>query len=258
MLAIKFLGTSDAQGVPRLRCDCSVCTDQKAVNKRTRPSILVTIGTQTILVDVSPDFHQQYIQHNNHGLIPDTVLITHAHNDHIAGFGDYADLCFWNQIASTVISPPDVIEKLRGRYPYLAKRESMRFLEQFEWEVSDCTITFHKVNHGFNGYSYGIRFATNKITWAYVSDAFDVTDRQLEPFCKQDLLILGTSFWDECSPRERRSVYSVKEALQLIKVTEPKQLILTHLSHDIDIVHRSLQLPSNVRFAYDGLEIQLI
>ncbi|GAA3321550.1 hypothetical protein GCM10020331_037870 [Ectobacillus funiculus] len=45
------------------------------------------------------------------------------------------------------------------------------------------------------------------------------------------------------------------EALELKeKKLKAKQMILTHLSHQIDIPHYELLLPEGVSFAHDGLK----
>lgn len=41
-------------------------------------------------MDVGPDFRNQFLNFANKQ-IPDYFLITHAHNDHIAGIGDLAE-----------------------------------------------------------------------------------------------------------------------------------------------------------------------
>ncbi|MGG3688757.1 MBL fold metallo-hydrolase, partial [Caldifermentibacillus hisashii] len=81
---LTFYGTSDAQGVPRLLCSCPVCKSEKSYNHRTRPSCEFNIDDKKFLIDISPDFKFQFHLYNN-SEIPSAVLITHAHNDHIAG-----------------------------------------------------------------------------------------------------------------------------------------------------------------------------
>ena len=70
-----------------------------------------------------------------------------------------------------------------------------------------------------------------------------------------DLLVLGTAFVDESQARSGRSVYDVREALQLWWAQAAGQVVLTHLSHDVDV--RVVELPAGWRFAHDGLELTL-
>jgi phosphoribosyl 1,2-cyclic phosphate phosphodiesterase len=209
-----------------------------------------------MFLDLSPDFRQQYMRLQLEQ-IPDLVLFTHAHHDHIGGLGDYADLCFWHGRRATLISPADVIESILVRFPYLAKRPSLVFQGKHAFSVGGWEISFHRVNHGANGHSYGIRFETEAFRWAYVSDAIQLTMDEWQPFTQLDLLILGTSYWKEKAPLAKRSVYSVIEALEVRKIIQPKQLILTHLSHDIDIREKSGELPPDVHFAYDGMRLSI-
>ncbi|MCQ9284067.1 MBL fold metallo-hydrolase [Priestia aryabhattai] len=258
MNKLLFYGTSDAQGVPRLLCDCKVCTQKDPLNQRTRPSAQFTLDGNVCLIDVSPDFKHQFHLYNNKK-IPSTVFITHPHNDHVAGLGDLADLCYWNNVSTEVVGAPEVISELIKRFPYLAKRKGLTFNGTLKWESGETAITFHKVNHGFNGHSYGIVVHQKQgARWAYVSDSFNVTKEQWEPFYHLDLLIFGTSLWKEYLQKEKRSVYDVTEAMEIKVKLQAKNMVFTHLSHDIDIrKHAEVLLDKNVSFAYDGREISL-
>ncbi|WP_134683995.1 MBL fold metallo-hydrolase [Brevibacillus migulae] len=255
-VSIQFWGTSDAQGVPRMLCNCHVCSSEEKSNVRTRPSMLVEYGDDQILIDLSPDFRQQFFAFANKR-VPDTVLFTHAHHDHIGGLGDFADLASWNQKKVNMVSPEDIIETILTRYPYLARRNGLHFQKEDTWQIGNLRIGFHRVNHGANGYSYGIRFETDTLRFAYVSDAINLTDAEWLPFFELDCLILGTSYWREDAPMSRRSVYSVEEVLPILEKLKPSVVYLTHLSHDIDHEQKESLLPKHVRFAYDGLLIAL-
>jgi phosphoribosyl 1,2-cyclic phosphate phosphodiesterase len=254
---LTFWGTSDAQGVPRMMCQCSTCTAALTMNVRKRPSLAFGHGKNKVLIDVSPDFRTQFLQYGELQP-PQTVLITHAHHDHIGGLGDFADLCLWNGLQAHIVSPPDVTEDLIRRYPYLERRTCLRFTAATEWEVAGWRAKFHRVNHGRNGFSYAIVFERNNQRWAYASDAFDMTEGQMSVLGNCDLLILGTSLWDEqAAERSRRSVYDVGEGLELGRKLSTKQLVFTHLSHDIDSVEKSRHLPSYAQFAHDGMKLEI-
>lgn len=257
MAYLKFMGTSDSQGVPRLLCRCSVCTTRVIQNIRTRPSVYIQLKGDQILIDISPDFHQQF-SCNTTAIIPQTVLITHLHNDHIAGLGDFADLCFWHNSPARIISPPDMIEGLKQRFPYLNAARKIEFVATFEIELDGWQISFHRVQHGVNGYAYAIRFQISGYVWVYMPDAFQATAVQLAPFAQADLMIMGASEWfDSADPYLHRAMYDVQEALQIKQDLYIKKLVLTHLSHSIDIPTHTCLLPLDVQFALDGMELPL-
>lgn len=221
-----------------------------------RCSLLVKNNQSNLLIDVSPDFRTQFFKYDNRK-VPCKVLITHAHNDHIGGFGDLADLCFWQNADTGITSPPEMIEILKQRYPYLIKRRGIHFKANHISKLDDWNISFHKVNHGFNGYAYGIKFESKNYIWSYIPDIFQATEIQLNPFLSSDLIIMGTSYWKEEADIKKRSIYDVEEVLALKEKYKIPRMILTHLSHNIDIPKHEKRLPKGVQFAYDGLELTI-
>lgn len=256
MSYIKFLGTSDSRGVPRLLCECAVCTGRVLKNVRMRPSIYVQMDEGQILIDASPDFRQQFLQFSN-GQIPRNVLITHLHNDHVAGLGDFADLCFWSHSPACIFSPEEMIVGLRQKFAHLTPARAIEMRATSEVQLYGWRITFHKVNHGANGYSCAIRFANDEKVWIYMPDAFLVTEEQFAPLRDADLLIIGAAYWQEHAEPRYRSIYDVQEALVIKQRLRARRMILTHLSHDVDIPRYASQLPADVEFAFDGMEVHL-
>ncbi len=118
-------------------------------------------------------------------------------------------------------------------------------------------VVARRVNHGANGYAYGIRFQGKSGTWAYMPDSFQVASQQLAAFRYLDLLILGTAYWHEKSDPAQRSIYDVQEALALKEELDIQKMVLTHLSHDLDVTVRRYELPEHVEFAFDGMQLPL-
>lgn len=256
-----FLGVGDSQGVPRWWCDCSVCHEARStgVNLRTRPSVILRetleSGLRHTLIDAAPELRLQLTRERITGI--DTLIITHAHNDHIMGLGDLADMVRWTGRTLPVYAPAEVIPQVTTRFPYIAPSnyaERLPFvaLEHAQPQVADYTIQAHKVPHGFNGFSYALRFDSSQHSFAYISDSLDLTD--LSPWQGLDLLILGTSFYFEPAKRWHRSIYHVVEAVDLIAELKPRHTIFTHMGHGIDIRKPA---PPGTRYAWDGLRISL-
>lgn len=82
-----------------------------------------------------------------------------------------------------------------------------------------------------------------------------MTADQQEVLSAADLLIQGASYWEEYADHHTRSVYDARECLQLREKLKVKQLILTHMSHDIDYERCRQLLPVQVNLAFDGLVV---
>src|SRR5262245_19038162 len=87
-MRLTFLGSGTSHGLPRIGCDCEVCTSTDPFNRRLRCSVLVESddGEAKVLVDTSPDLREQFLREKVSRL--DGVVWTHTHNDHIIGLDD--------------------------------------------------------------------------------------------------------------------------------------------------------------------------
>lgn len=88
-MQVTLLGTGDTTGTPTPGCGCETCeaATERGV-ERTRFSVYVSNETtgDALLVDMSPDFRYQFLREDLQ--LPDEVLITHIHFDHIDGLGN--------------------------------------------------------------------------------------------------------------------------------------------------------------------------
>ncbi|EFM12101.1 beta-lactamase domain protein [Paenibacillus curdlanolyticus YK9] len=258
MTLLTFAGTGDSMGVPRVYCDCEVCQEarESGENRRYRSSLRIedqTFGCTWI--DCGPDWGKQMEAAGQR--FPDRILITHAHFDHIGGMVEWADACRWLGRRGMAYAPNEVIAEILNRFPWLGNQIDFHPLDD-GITIGDWSVFAWKVCHGKNGYSYAFRFdqqCTGK-AWAYCSDAIALTEDQIKPLRGLDLLILGTSFYEEPFEFSTRSLYDVKEALTLVEDLRPVQTCFTHLSHDIDL-RRSYGLPSQIRFARTGMQIEV-
>lgn len=256
---LRFLGTSDSQGVPRWWCACSVCADARTggVNARTRPSVVIE-GGERILIDAAPELRLQTTREGLTGF--GAALITHAHNDHVLGLGDLADWSRWTGARLPIYAPREVLPALTARFPYLqAETYQARtpFLALEDTPDGGRTFAGYRVEairvpHGFNGFAYGFRLEHPQGAWGYLPDCLDLDD--LEPWRGLGLLVLGASFYLEDAPRAGRSVYDVQEAVALLAELKPERALLTHLGHGVDVRKPA---PAGVQYARDGLVVPL-
>ncbi|ETT39304.1 MULTISPECIES: MBL fold metallo-hydrolase [Paenibacillus] len=252
---LTFLGTGDAMGVPRVYCDCEVCTEARntGVNRRLRSSVMVECGEASFMIDCGPDWRFMMERLGKRKMRD--MLITHAHFDHIGGLPEWSDACRWLGEKGRLYAPADVLEQIVRQYPWLPRQMEMTAVDDGitlgGWEIS-CW----KVNHGKNGYSYAYRLQKGEYTWVYNSDSINLSPAEKEPLKGLDLLVLGTSFVHETAIFESRSVYDMKEAAQLLSEVNPRQTIYTHMSHDVD-VRKELPLPERVSVAMTGMTVDL-
>ena len=85
-MIVDFLGTAAAWPIPRLGCSCPQCSSDDPRDARLRSSILVE---RRVLVDAGPD---AYAQLRRAGVVPEAVVLTHGHHDHVLGLHELAKL----------------------------------------------------------------------------------------------------------------------------------------------------------------------
>lgn len=258
---LQFLGTGDAMGVPRVYCDCEICTEARrtGVNRRYRSSVLLRTDEGDLLIDCGPDWRVQTEALHMRGM--ERALITHAHFDHIGGLPEWVDACRWTGNTGSIFAPQEVLAIINGQYPWLTNHMKYIALESLQSQEGTLCfggwrITWCKVCHGKNGYSYAYRFTRDAFSFAYCSDAIDLKSEQKEFLMDLNLLILGTSFYYEEAEFASRSVYDMVEAAQLVEELGAEQVIYTHMGHGVDLNY-PYPLPENVKLAITGMQVTL-
>ncbi len=223
-------------------------------NARTRPGAVLE-GDERVLIDTPPELRLQLSREGLTGF--DAALLTHAHNDHLLGLGDLADWGRWTASHCPVYAPAEVLPQIEARFPYLNSssyqaRTPLRTIETADRTFAGYRAEAIRVPHGFNGFSYALRFERKGGAWGYMPDCLGLTE--LGPWRNLDLLMLGSSFYRETAPISGRSVYDVQEAAALIAELKPKRTVLTHLGHGVDTRKTP---PEGLTYAHDGLVIPL-
>ena len=256
---LTFLGTADSKGVPRFWCGCPVCQEARStgLNRRTRTAMLLRGAGQTALLDASGDLHGQ-LARLPAPLVPGVTMLSHAHNDHILGLGDLLDYQTYAGGHLDIYAPEKVVSQLAGRFGYAFRQGSpVQAMPAAGIVVAGFNIQFFEVPHGANGFSHAYLLTRPGFRAAIVTDAIDVPESTAAEWLQAlDLLVLGTSFADESGiGRSGRSVYDIREALALPWARAARRVVLTHLSHGVDVT--TITLLPGWSFAWDGREIDL-
>lgn len=259
---LTFLGTGDSKSVPRFWCACPVCTAarQTGRGRRTRTAMLLQGGGETALLDVGTDLQEQ-LSRFPAPLHPSHVFISHAHNDHLLGLADVLDYRALGNPEVKIYTPAAVLPEVRERFAYAFRAGGgpVQPLPPEGCLVAGLRLQLFPVPHGANGSSHAYLLERPGFRAAIITDALDIPLEVVRAWQlhRLDLLILGTSFVDESplSPRSTRSVYDTREALALPWAQAAGRVILTHLSHDVDV--RRVPLPQGWSFAQEGQGVDL-
>jgi len=122
-MEVTLLGTGDTTGTPTVGCDCPTCERARESDiERTRFSVHVKSQTgQSLLIDFSPDFRQQFLREDVP--LPDAAVVSHVHFDHLDGLGNVYRLLDSLPVYAADETDPalghSVAEHVRQRYDYL-------------------------------------------------------------------------------------------------------------------------------------------
>ena len=253
-MEITFLGTGTSQGVPTINCKCEVCTSMDFRDKRLRSSIHVLIQGKSFIIDTGPDFRQQVLTAQIHDL--DAILFTHEHKDHVAGLDDVRGYNFSLKKDIPVYARKPVVERLKAEYPYIfiksdykgAPRIEVNEIENKAFTVGSLEIIPVEVMH-HKMPVLGFRFGN----FAYITDAKTIAEEELEKLKGLDTLVING-----LQKEEHISHLTLDEAIQLIRLLNPRQAFITHISHRLGLHHViQEELPENINLAYDGLKITI-
>jgi phosphoribosyl 1,2-cyclic phosphate phosphodiesterase len=253
-IKITFLGTGTSQGIPVINCKHPVCFSKDKRDKRLRSSILIAWKDKTYVIDCGPDFRYQMLRAKVNKI--DGILFTHEHADHTSGLDDIRPFSF-QMGAVPIYAQKRVIENLTKRFDYIfvdankypgapsvvineIKNESF-FLSNFE--VTPITVLHNKLP------IFGFRFGNI----AYLTDVKTIANTELDKLKNLDVLIINA-----LRIKPHKSHLNLEEALQLIKIINPKKAYLTHISYLLGF-HKEVEkkLPTNVFLAYDELIIEV-
>ena len=258
-MKIFFLGTSAGWPLPRLGCQCPICQSKDLKDKRLRPAVLIN---DSILIDAPPDIYHQLTRIKNYkSRIKDlkTLILTHAHLDHILGFYDLTHLYNREEKQLKLIVTREVLNGLQQIYRYPLHPFKPEIVSPKELiQIDNLKISLYPVSHS-NSVCYAVKMKGGKI-FIYIPDIKRLPKSDRRQFKDVHLLVLdGSSLGKKGQTRIHESI---EEGIRLAKELKPKSCYFTHIGH-ITGTHQELenfvqkQGGKNFHIAYDGLELTL-
>ncbi len=252
-LRVTLTGTGTSTGVPRVACDCPVCTSDDPRNRRLRAGVLLESDGGTLLVDASPDLRQQLLTHDVRRV--GGVLFTHAHADHIYGLDDVRIFNFIQRADMPCYGSEETLAAVRRYFGYAfedgeeggGKPRLHLVPVRGPFAAAGRTWVPVPVWHGSMevfGYRSG--------GFALVTDVNAIPEASFDLLAGLDVLVLGALRY-----RPHPTHFNFEEAFAAARRVGARRTILTHLCHEVDHGAPAVPLPAGVELGHDGLAFEV-
>ena len=118
-----ILGCGSSVGVPRVDGFWGNCDKDNKKNNRTRCSAIIIKGSNSILIDTSPDIRKQLLSNKIRRIT--SVIFTHEHADQTNGLFELRPFYWKNKKKINIYGNLKTINHLRKRQDYLFKKISV-------------------------------------------------------------------------------------------------------------------------------------
>lgn len=253
-MIITFLGTGTSQGVPVIACDCEVCTSTDPHDNRLRSSIMIETDDKTIVIDSGPDFRYQMLREKVKKL--DAIVFTHEHKDHVAGMDDIRAFNYHQKAPVDIYATERVQAALKREFAYIFAEFKYPGIPQINihtigmepFDIGSVHLIPVEVMH----YKLPVLgFRINDFT--YITDAKTVAASEIEKIKGTKTLVINA-----LQTQSHISHFTLDEAVSFAQLIGAEKTYLTHISHRLGL-HKamSVDLPSGIEFAYDGLKLNI-
>lgn len=250
-MKITLLGTGTSQGVPVIGCSCDTCLSSDPRDDRQRASILLSDGDVNVVVDTGPDFRRQMLGQKVNSL--DAVILTHQHNDHVAGMDDLRPFIFRQRREMPIYATIGVIKDIEERFSYAFSAEP--------YPGAPRLITY-SIESGKRFIIGGIELLPIEVMhgklpvmafrigdFTYVTDANYISKESLDLMKGTKTLIINA-----LHQHKHYSHFNLEEALEIVDIIAPEKCYLTHISHTMGLTKEwEATLPDNVFPSADGM-----
>jgi len=251
-MKIVVLGSGPCVAIPRKSCRCKACAHArkpKSKSKRTRSSILVTKNHFNLLVDCSPDFLEQVEREKIKKI--DAVILTHLHADAAGGL---VKLNKWTKKEVAVYTERVNFKKIK-KYKNFKLNEIK--LDRTR-KIGMFRVAAYRVKHGLTPGFPTVGYQIDK-KLGYISDVGEIPKKNINKFKHLKLLFLDGAIW---FGRKMKGHLNTGEAIELIKILNPRKTILTQIGHGYPPYHQAAreiakQGDKNITLGYDGMKFSI-
>jgi len=250
-----ILGCGSSVGVPRIDGFWGNCDKNNKKNYRSRCSAIIIKGSNSILIDTSPDIRNQLLLNKIKKIT--SVIFTHEHADQTNGLFELRPFYWKKKIKVNVYGNLRTINHLKKRQDYLFKKIS-DYPPIVKANIINSKFSLGKFNEKIHFKAFKSKHGkTTSIIYifentAYISDSNDLSIIKIKELQNLKYLII-----DCLKFKKHPTHFNLDESLFIHKCLKPKKTILTNLHHDLDYRFLLRKLPKNVLPAYDGLSLNL-
>jgi len=250
-----ILGCGSSVGVPRIDGFWGSCRKNNKKNIRTRCSAIIIKGSNSILIDTSPDIKNQLLVNKIRNI--SSVVFTHEHADQTNGLFELRPFFWKYKKKIDIYGNSKTIKHLKKTQNYLFKK-TKNYPAIVKANIINSKFSLGKFNEKVNFRAITVKHGETKSViyifneTAYISDCKDLSIVKMDALKNLKYLII-----DCLKFNKHRSHFNLDESMYVHHCLKPKKTILTNLHYDLDYGELLKKLPNNVLPAYDGFKINL-
>ena len=250
-----ILGCGSSVGVPRIDGFWGNCNKNNKKNNRSRCSAIITKGSNSILIDTSPDLRRQLLTNKIKKV--SSVIFTHEHADQTNGLFELRPFYWKYNKKINVYGNFKTIKHLQKKQDYLFRKIS-DYPPIVKANIVNSSFSLGRLSEKIYFKTISVKHGmTSSVVYifektAYISDSNDLSIVKMKNLKNLNYLII-----DCLKFKKHPTHFNLEDALFVHNHLKPKKTILTNLHHDLDYNFLTKKLPKNVMPAYDGLKLNL-